>query len=205
EDAQRLHGQTYLLSEFLAKYAPHYPARELAGQKAVVQMHCHHRAIMKVEAEQQLMKKLGLEVQTPESGCCGMAGAFGFEKGEHYDVSIKCGERHLLPAVRQTNEETLVIADGFSCHEQIVQQTDKKPMHIAEVLHLAMTKGTPRPPESPESSTPESQEETDATEHDRGEHKHLLKPAERVVTAAVLAGMTGAYLLGRNKKQDEEH
>jgi hypothetical protein len=65
-----------------------------------------------------------------------MAGAFGFEK-DHYAVSIQCGERVLLPRVRNAGEQTLVIANGFSCHEQIVQTTDRKPLHLAEVLELA--------------------------------------------------------------------
>src|SRR6185437_11526970 len=205
EDAQRLQKQTFLLSEFLAKYAPHYPSRELAGQKALVHIHCHHHAIMKADAEQELMKKLGLDVKTPESGCCGMAGAFGFEKGEHYDVSIKCGERHLLPAVRQTKEDTIVIANGFSCHEQIVQQTDKKPMHIAEVLQLAKRSGTLRPPEAPKSSKPGRQKKMAPAGNGHGQEEPNLTREERflVGAAAVVTGLAGAFLLGRNKKRED--
>ena len=201
QDAQRLHKQTYLLSEFLGKYAPKYPAKELAGRKALVHIHCHHHAIMKADAEQELFKKLGLDVQIPESGCCGMAGAFGFEKGEHYDVSIKCGERHLLPAVRETKNETLVIANGFSCHEQILQQTGKKPLHIAEILHLAMKRGTTRRTEAPKPPKSEAKRET-AEAEDGGEHAHegrLLASA-----SAVLAGLAGAYFLTRRKKHEDE-
>ncbi|HWD91934.1 MAG TPA: FAD-binding and (Fe-S)-binding domain-containing protein [Verrucomicrobiae bacterium] len=203
QDAQRLHVQTFLLSEFLAKYAPQYPANELAGQKALVHVHCHHRAIMKLDAEEKLLTKLGLEIQIPETGCCGMAGAFGFEKGEHYDVSIKCGERHLLPAVRETNSNTLVIANGFSCHEQIVQQTEKKPLHIAEVLHRAMKQGTRRPPEPPKSKKPQPEEESVPEQHGDGEHQHEHAAGNLVASAGVvLAGLAGAYLLGRKKKQE---
>jgi len=199
QDAQRLHTQTFLLSEFFAKYAPSYPVKQLAGRKALVQMHCHHRAIMKVDAEQELLKKLGLDVQIPETGCCGMAGAFGFEQGEHYEVSIKCGERHLLPAVRETDENTLVIANGFSCHEQIVQQTEKKPLHIAEILHLAMKQGTPRSPEPPKPAKVQSKPDLVSSRHGNGEHVHS---AGRLVASAttVLAGLAGAYFLTRRKK-----
>jgi FAD/FMN-containing dehydrogenase/Fe-S oxidoreductase len=201
EDAKRLHLQTYLLSEFLAKYAPEYPRRELS-RDAIVHMHCHHRAIMKLEAEDALLKKLGLNVQIPESGCCGMAGAFGFEKGDHYDVSIKCGERGLLPAVRKAPDKTLIIASGFSCHEQIVQQTDQKPLHIAEVLHLAMTDGTPRPRESEKKPQPKT---TIQHEHDgHADYEHESEQGGRVVAGAVLAGLAGAYLLTRKKKHDED-
>ena len=69
-----------------------------------------------------------------DSGCCGMAGYFGYEKGDHYDVSIKAGERVLLPAVRNAAETTIIIADGFSCREQIEQETDRKGLHLAQVL-----------------------------------------------------------------------
>ena len=69
-----------------------------------------------------------------------MAGAFGFEKGEHYDVSMRCGERVLLPEVRRAEAETLIVADGFSCREQIVQATGREAMHLAEVLMLAQAR-----------------------------------------------------------------
>jgi Fe-S oxidoreductase len=198
QDADRLHRQTYLLSEFLEKYAPEYPPNVL-NRKALVHMHCHHRAIMTLDAENKMLKRLGLDVETPESGCCGMAGAFGFEKGEHYDVSIKCGERNLLPAVRKADSDKLLIASGFSCHEQIVQQTDRQPLHIAEILHLAMTEGVPRPQE------PEKQQESkNQKEPPDAEHQHQLKTGERIVTgaAAVLAGI-GAYLFSHKKSHDE--
>ncbi|HEY5313539.1 MAG TPA: (Fe-S)-binding protein, partial [Pirellulales bacterium] len=71
-------------------------------------------------------------------GCCGMAGSFGFESGRHYDVSVACGERALLPAVRQAADDTLIIANGFSCQQQIGQTTDRRPMHLAQVLQMAL-------------------------------------------------------------------
>jgi hypothetical protein len=70
-----------------------------------------------------------------------MAGAFGFERGEHCDVSLKAGERVLLPAVRQASPETLIVADGFSCREQIAQTTDRRALHLAEVLAAALRSG----------------------------------------------------------------
>ncbi len=75
-----------------------------------------------------------------DSGCCGMAGAFGFQK-RHYDVSMKVGERRLLPRVREANETTLIITDGFSCREQIQQSTSRRPLHLAELLRLALQGG----------------------------------------------------------------
>jgi FAD/FMN-containing dehydrogenase/Fe-S oxidoreductase len=137
EDAKRLVQQSYLLSEFLEKQAHYQPPK--LQRKALVHGHCHHKAIMKMHDEEALLSKLGLDFQVLDSGCCGMAGAFGFEK-DHYDVSIKAGERVLLPAVRQADQETLLIADGFSCREQIEQTTDRRALHVAQVLQMAIHK-----------------------------------------------------------------
>ncbi|HEY7318488.1 MAG TPA: FAD-binding and (Fe-S)-binding domain-containing protein, partial [Candidatus Binatia bacterium] len=121
-DARRLREQTFLLNEFLEKKAPGFrpPALE---RKALLQGHCHQKAVMSMEHERSLLSKIGLELTMPESGCCGMAGSFGFEEGDRYDVSVRCGERVLFPGVRQATPETLIVADGFSCREQIRQGT----------------------------------------------------------------------------------
>jgi len=84
---------------------------------------------------------MGLDLDLPDTGCCGMAGAFGFEKA-HYDVSIACGERVLLPAVRAAARDTLLIADGFSCREQIRQTTDRVALHTAQVMKIALGRST---------------------------------------------------------------
>ena len=136
ENAHRLSKQTFLLSEFLAKKVENYQPPRLE-RKAIVHGHCHHKAIMKMNDEQAILAKLGLNFQLLDSGCCGMAGAFGFEK-DHYDISLKAGERVLLPAIRQADKETLIIADGFSCREQIAQTTDRQALHLAQVLHMAL-------------------------------------------------------------------
>jgi Fe-S oxidoreductase len=83
------------------------------------------------------LKRTGLDFQVLDSGCCGMAGSFGFET-DKYDVSVRIGERVLLPAVRQASAETLIIADGFSCFQQIEGLTGRKALHIAEVLQMAI-------------------------------------------------------------------
>jgi FAD/FMN-containing dehydrogenase/Fe-S oxidoreductase len=132
--AKRLSQQTYLLSEFLEQEGYQPPRIE---RKAIVHGHCHHKAIMHMDAEVSLLKKMGLDYDVLDSGCCGMAGSFGFEK-EKYDVSVACGERVLLPAVRAADHDTLLIANGFSCREQIEQCTERRAMHVAEVLDLAL-------------------------------------------------------------------
>lgn len=141
ENAQRLRRQFYMLSEFLVKEAPDFKLPALKG-KAIVHGHCHHHSIMQMDDEKKVLDELGLDYDLLNDGCCGMAGAFGFEK-EHYDVSIKAGERVLLPTVRQTGAETLLITDGFSCHEQIAQQTGRKALHVAEILQMALRQGNP--------------------------------------------------------------
>jgi Fe-S oxidoreductase len=89
-----------------------------------------------MDADRELFGRLGLDFTLLDSGCCGMAGAFGFTKG-HYEVSMAVGESVLLPVVRSADAETLVLADGFSCREQIGQATGRRALHLAEVLRLA--------------------------------------------------------------------
>jgi FAD/FMN-containing dehydrogenase/Fe-S oxidoreductase len=132
--AQQLAENTYVLSEFLEKKLPDYQPPKVERQ-AIVQGHCHHKAVMRMKYEKSLMDKMQLDHRALESGCCGMAGAFGYEK-EKYEVSRACGERSLLPEVRKAPVSTIVIADGFSCKEQIAQGTNRHALHLAEVLRL---------------------------------------------------------------------
>ena len=101
--------------------------------RAVVQGHCHHKSIFTMDAEEEVLKKLGLDFEILDSGCCGMAGAFGFEK-DHYDISVRAAERVLLPRLREAPDKTLILADGFSCREQIRQLSGLYAHHLAEVL-----------------------------------------------------------------------
>jgi Fe-S oxidoreductase len=129
--AVRLAQQTYLLAEFLARHAPQYTPPSLAGRDVLLHGHCHQKSQM--QAEQSLLERAGARVWMPDSGCCGMAGPFGFEK-EKYAVSTALGERVLLPAVRAASPETLIVSDGFSCREQVGQLSSRRAMHLAEVL-----------------------------------------------------------------------
>jgi FAD/FMN-containing dehydrogenase/Fe-S oxidoreductase len=134
--AKRLSAQSMLLSEFLERHAPSFALPEL-HRRALVHGHCHHKSIMTMSAEESVLRRLGMDFEVLDSGCCGMAGAFGFER-DHYDVSVRAGERVLLPAVRAASDDTLIVADGFSCREQIVQQTGREPVHLAHVLRMAL-------------------------------------------------------------------
>ena len=89
-----------------------------------------------LEDELTLLTKMGIEVQVLDAGCCGLAGLFGYES-HHYDISMRVGERVLLLAVRAAPPDSLIIANGFSCREQIDTHTDRQALHLAEVLHLA--------------------------------------------------------------------
>ena len=141
--ASRLAENTFTLSEFLEKKVPGYQPPAL-NRRAIVQGHCHHKAIMRFKDEKSLMEKMGLHCEVLESGCCGMAGSFGYER-DKYDVSVACGERALLPRVRQEPPSTIIMADGFSCKEQIAQQSDRHALHLAEVMQIALHQGPSGP------------------------------------------------------------
>jgi len=151
ENARRLSQQTFLLSEFLNTQVKGYHPPKLQ-RTAIVHGHCHHKAIMKMNDEEEVLKKLGLDYTLLDDGCCGMAGSFGFEQ-EHYDVSIAVGELGLLPAVREAPKDELIIANGFSCIEQIAQTTDRQALHLSQVIQMALDEG----PQGPDGDYPEAQ------------------------------------------------
>jgi FAD/FMN-containing dehydrogenase/Fe-S oxidoreductase len=141
--AQALSKQVFLLSEFLKQRAKDFPFPKLP-RRALIHGHCHHKAIMKMTAEEAVLDRMGINFTAPAPGCCGMAGAFGFEK-DKYEISKAIGELELLPAVRQAPTDWLIVADGFSCREQIAQETDRHALHLAEVLQMALREATETP------------------------------------------------------------
>lgn len=136
QDALRLSKQTFPMSEFIDKRAPQFHPHPIRVH-ALVHGHCHQKALMKMGSVEKVLTKMGVNFETLDSGCCGMAGGFGFER-DHYEVSMKIGETVLLPAVRNASPETLIIADGFSCREQISQSTNRHAVHMAEVIQRAL-------------------------------------------------------------------
>jgi FAD/FMN-containing dehydrogenase/Fe-S oxidoreductase len=134
EDAKRLAKQTFHFAEFLEREDGYEPP-QLAG-RALLHGHCHGRATNGFAPEQKLLERVGLDVDSPESGCCGMAGAWGYE-ADHFEVSRACAERVLLPAVRDAAPQTLLVASGFSCRSQVEQLAGPRPLHVAQVLRLA--------------------------------------------------------------------
>ncbi len=129
EAARRLSAQTFTLAEFLVREG--FEPVKRSG-KAILHGHCHHQAVMGMSADRELLGRTGLDVQVLDAGCCGMAGAFGFE-AEHYEVSLAVAERALLPAI-SLEPDALLLADGFSCREQIRQLTGRRALHLAEVV-----------------------------------------------------------------------
>jgi len=135
EIALQLSQQTFLLSEFLEQRAKHFQLPKMA-RKALVHGHCHHKSVMRMTDEEAVLRKMEIDFQTPAPGCCGMAGSFGFE-ADKYEVSLAIGELELLPAVRKASSDCLIIANGFSCREQIAQCTNRHALHLAEVIQMA--------------------------------------------------------------------
>jgi Fe-S oxidoreductase len=131
-DAQRLSRQSFLLADFLKTQVPGYRPPRLA-QRVMMHGHCHHRPIATTDAEATLLSAITDDVEMLDSGCCGMAGSFGFE-ANHYDVSMQVGDLVLVPAVRQASPDTLIVADGFSCREQIEQGTRRRAVHVAQAM-----------------------------------------------------------------------
>ncbi len=131
--AIRLREQVFLLSEFLARRAPGYAPPQTPGRKLLVHGHCHHKSLMTMNDELALLRATGSEIEYLDSGCCGMAGPFGFEK-EKYEISQNLGERVLLPAVRRAEAATVIVTDGFSCREQIAQNSSRRAVHFAEAI-----------------------------------------------------------------------
>jgi FAD/FMN-containing dehydrogenase/Fe-S oxidoreductase len=186
EQAKRLAQQTFALSEFLADRGTPLPRLQRA---ALVHGHCHHKAVLGFDKEQDVLRGMGVDARVLDSGCCGMAGSFGFERG-HYDVSMKAGERVLLPAVRSAPRDTLILADGFSCRTQIAQGTGRRALHLADVLEMANREGW----RGPAGDLPEREYVPD--------YAALTKPAARsklLTGAAIAAGLAVGYAAVRRR------
>jgi FAD/FMN-containing dehydrogenase/Fe-S oxidoreductase len=125
---------THTFAEFLNQSGWQPPR---VGRQALVQTHCHQHAVIGFAADRSVMAAAGIAATVPDSGCCGLAGNFGFERG-HYEVSKAAGERVLLPAVRDAAPDTAIVADGFSCRTQIAHGTSRKPVHLAQLLADAL-------------------------------------------------------------------
>jgi FAD/FMN-containing dehydrogenase/Fe-S oxidoreductase len=179
--AARLHDQVYLIGDFLDKFAKETTLPAL-HRKVFAHAHCHHKAVLGTDGEKHLFERLGVDYELPNNGCCGMAGSFGFEKGEKYEVSVAVGEHELLPKVRSAARDTIIVAEGFSCREQIAQETKRQALHPAELLQMAIHAG----PDGVAGDLPETRM---VERRKRAVRNSMLK------TAAVLAGACAAGFL----------
>ncbi|WPR49794.1 FAD-linked oxidase C-terminal domain-containing protein [Streptomyces sp. S399] len=138
QDVQRLAAQFRTFAELLLDDTPEGWQPPRLARSAVVQKHCHQHAVTKYDADRELLRRAGLDADVLDEGCCGLAGNFGFERG-HHALSTTIGEQGVLPAVRNAPDETLVLADGFSCRTQIEHGgTGRRAMHLAEALALGL-------------------------------------------------------------------
>ncbi|MBE2997474.1 FAD-binding oxidoreductase [Nocardiopsis sp. HNM0947] len=131
-ESEEVASSVHTLASFLNRHAPDWqPPRVPAS--ALAQVHCHQHAVMGFDDDRDLIARAGVDGEVLDSGCCGLAGDFGFTEG-HYEVSSAIGERELLPRVREADADTLVLADGYSCRTQIEQGTGRGSLHLAQVL-----------------------------------------------------------------------
>jgi FAD/FMN-containing dehydrogenase/Fe-S oxidoreductase len=140
-DVRRLRDQTVTLAELLTEHSPGYEPAHVPERsaKALAQVHCHQHAVLDWQADRKLLHRAGVDAEQLDSGCCGLAGNFGFEPG-HLEVSEACAERVLLPRLRDEPPETVVLADGFSCRTQIheLDSGGHEAVHLAELLASAL-------------------------------------------------------------------
>jgi len=145
QDVQRLRDHTLTLAELLTEHTPGWEP-PMVRRPVLAQMHCHQHAIMGWDADAKLLACAGAQAEHLESGCCGLAGNFGFQRG-HLDVSVACAERAMLPRLRAASEGAVILADGFSCRTQIheLDSNGREAMHLAELLAAAGNLSPERP------------------------------------------------------------
>jgi Fe-S oxidoreductase len=194
DDADRLRRQAYHFAEFFREFGIEPPPLR---RDALLWGHCHHRATGGMDPEEQLLRAMGVEVQPLQGGCCGLAGSWGFESGK-YGISMECGEQALLPAVREADRRTLIVADGFSCKTQIEDAgSGRRALHVAQVMQLARETG----PDGPSRGRPERGYGPGR----RPRPPRTVRLARTALPAAVLLGAaaTGtAALRGRDGRRD---
>jgi FAD/FMN-containing dehydrogenase/Fe-S oxidoreductase len=135
--ARKMSSQVWLLADWLSAHAPDWVAGRLTGAQLLLHGHCHHKAVFGgPSSELTLLRKAGAQVELINSTCCGMAGPFGFEK-DKFELSKAIANLDLLPAIEGAGPLTVIVADGFSCREQISHLAHRSSLHFAEVLDRA--------------------------------------------------------------------
>lgn len=162
-NVQRLRDQTVTLAELLTQHSPDYQLPSLDGITALAQVHCHQHAVLGWDIDEELLHRAGVDIERLDSGCCGLAGNFGFERG-HLEVSEACAERVMLPRIRESSAGTTVLADGFSCRTQIHEfdSGGREGIHLAELLADAHRKSAPAMPQPESTREPQKTREKPA-------------------------------------------
>jgi Fe-S oxidoreductase len=137
EVARKLSSQVVYFSDFLEHDGTIVANEATSTLRVLVHGHCHHKAVIGMNAELALLQRLGVQTKLIDSGCCGMAGAFGF-RPETYALSVKAAELELLPAVRAASADEMIVASGYSCREQIDQLSNRKAVHVAQAAAKAL-------------------------------------------------------------------
>jgi Fe-S oxidoreductase len=134
--AKAIASGVFLLDEFLVHQAAEFAPPQLR-MRTIVQGHCHQKALAGIGDEVTLLSRAaGAELEVLDAGCCGMAGAFGYDR-DHFEISKTIGGRVLIPAIEKSPPDAIIVADGFSCRSQIRHFCPtRRPMHLAEVLNL---------------------------------------------------------------------
>jgi FAD/FMN-containing dehydrogenase/Fe-S oxidoreductase len=148
-EARRVAENVFMLEEFLVPEG-HEGARRISNQKVLLHGHCHQKALFGTSSSLALLRSAGYDATEIPSGCCGMAGSFGYEK-EHYDLSLQIGELSLFPAVRAASPDTLIAAPGTSCRHQITHATGREAKHPIEIVAEAVEVFNSERHESPRS------------------------------------------------------
>jgi hypothetical protein len=155
-----------------------------------VHFHCHQRATSDTDCDRAVLERIGLDYEVLDTGCCGLAGSFGYERGERYEVSIRAGEQKLLPAVRQASPHTLLVTDGFSCRSQVEHASERSTLHLAQVLQMALRDG----PNGPGRARPEASQSMQPKLRSDG------AGALAAVAAGTAAAVGGASALARRRR-----
>lgn len=187
--ATALRDHTRTLAEFLNEQKDFHPP-QLAGRKALLHGHCHAKSITKIANEEKLLKNLGLELETLQCTCCGVAGSFGYER-DKYDISMKIGEHGLLPSVRSAPKDALIVADGFSCRSQIEHGTDRRALHLAEVVKLGLEQEA-------------NQTSADFPERVFTEPKPWVPSRQAVMIGLLAGGLLAGMTVGRRLRSRQE-
>ena len=188
QDVLRIVGLCSMVSEFIVENELELPR---INEKAVLHNHCNQKAVLDAKAVHRVLNRMGVEFEEPQEGCCGMAGSFGYVK-EHYPLSIKIAEQHLLPAVRQADPAAFIVAEAFSCRSQIKDGSDREPLHTVQLVQYAFRKS--------------DLENGHAVDRNEG-RTVARKPRQRGLWAAGLIGVAVAggiltfYVYSRNKSQ----